>query len=505
MDPLQLLRDYKVRDELSKVVLSESSVDFGDRYTFPRHAVTSYKSQKGQRENYSLDTVLFFLQNLSAGHGTYMQMAREAKINIISMIDREDLLNYLTGVTDTSQYIDLSSTERLGAALASEGTGQPSTKRHKGLDGSATETAAAEEAPLGVEHSILHEILAHERELRDRNSQLMTPNKNLSRVLEVIKANEREKQQRRKSMKPPGRHASSHDKHASKSREQRPREDPNPPSQKQGAIAAPLPIKPSGRFERSDMQQAAMVKDINTLGINPYGLHGQQQQRRQAEQAGPREEQPPPPPRPSSAFHQSSSRPQASSHAPTSSARPPSSSSSHRSVSGQAKSRIPIILVPAATSAKINMFNVKHFLEQGEYKTTEQCKAEGVQRVPLLSVKRTVDRKAPVMYYVTDKLPPKTSKDWKRVVAVFVHGAGWQFKDFPEPGAPKGDLVETFLKYQGIFLHYHNEDIPAVVKGWKVEKLSLHRDTRYNDPQTMRTIWRKIDSFLSAKNSQLSY
>lgn len=49
-------------------------------------------------------------------------------------------------------------------------------------------------------------------------------------------------------------------------------------------------------------------------------------------------------------------------------------------------------------------------------------------------VKRTLDRKAPVSYHVTDKLPPKTSKDWERVVACFVHGVGWQVsKGFQQP------------------------------------------------------------------------
>ena len=43
-------------------------------------------------------------------------------------------------------------------------------------------------------------------------------------------------------------------------------------------------LPPTGRFDRTDMQQSAMVKDINALGINPYGLHqpGQQQEQQPA-------------------------------------------------------------------------------------------------------------------------------------------------------------------------------------------------------------------------------
>lgn len=71
--------------------------------------------------------------------------------------------------------------------------------------------------------------------------------------------------------------------------------------------------------------------------------------------------------RPSSSLHGSRS----TSHPPPSSSRRPSSSQSQGSAQA---SRIPIILVPAASSSLINMFNVKALLERGEFKTAEQCK-----------------------------------------------------------------------------------------------------------------------------------
>mmetsp|Transcript_23541 Transcript_23541/g.56286 ORF Transcript_23541/g.56286 Transcript_23541/m.56286 type:complete len:264 (-) Transcript_23541:98-889(-) len=263
------------------------------------------------------------------------------------------------------------------------------------------------------------------------------------------------------------------------------------------------------------MQHSAMAKDIDKLGINPYGLQQPSRQRQErAEERRPVPKvppgfepsgsgkhraaaaAPPPPPPPPRATHGSSQRHSSSSHA---------AASSSRAGPKADLRRVPIVLVPAASSAKINMFNARSFLEEGAFKTAEQCKAEGVQRAPLLSIKRTVDRKAPVEYHVTDKLPPKHSSEWQRVVAVFVHGVTWQFKDFPEKGASKGDLVDTFLKYLGVYIHYHNEEVPSLVKGWKVEKLQLHRDNRYNDAQLMRSFWRKLDIFLKEKQSKLAY
>lgn len=73
--------------------LSETKVDFGDRYTFPRHAVTSYKSQKGANENYRLDAVLFFLkyrklgnvqQSSKENYGPYM---KSVCLNYSDLID----------------------------------------------------------------------------------------------------------------------------------------------------------------------------------------------------------------------------------------------------------------------------------------------------------------------------------------------------------------------------------------------------------------------------------
>ena len=45
---------------------------------------------------------------------------------------------------------------------------------------------------------------------------------------------------------------------------------------------------------------------------------------------------------------------------------------------------------------------------------------------------RTMGRKPPgVPYVITSKAPHASSNDWRRVVAVFVSGQAWQFKDWP--------------------------------------------------------------------------
>jgi hypothetical protein len=87
-----------------------------------------------------------------------------------------------------------------------------------------------------------------------------------------------------------------------------------------------------------------------------------------------------------------------------------------------------------------------------------------VRKEPVLEIRRRCGRAKPVVYQIMDKPPPKKSaargrprlctaalrgrlflfrcafsddrrctnaQDWARVVAVFVQGALWQFRDFP--------------------------------------------------------------------------
>ena len=70
-------------------------------------------------------------------------------------------------------------------------------------------------------------------------------------------------------------------------------------------------------------------------------------------------------------------------------------------------------------------------LEEGAYQTPDAARAAGARKQSLEVVARSIGREPPVTYHVTDRAPDKASKDWERVVAVFVTGAAWQFKGWP--------------------------------------------------------------------------
>lgn len=71
------------------------------------------------------------------------------------------------------------------------------------------------------------------------------------------------------------------------------------------------------------------------------------------------------------------------------------------------------------------------FLEQGTYRFPQQVADEGGTKRNSETFQRTIGRSKPVRYLITNKAPGIQDHDWKRVVAVFVSGAAWQFKDWP--------------------------------------------------------------------------
>lgn len=115
---------------------------------------------------------------------------------------------------------------------------------------------------------------------------------------------------------------------------------------------------------------------------------------------------------------------------------------------------VPIILVPSAFQTLITIYNVKEFLEDGVFVPTDakvkQLKP-GSAKPDCVTVQKKFSRDRVVAAYeVRDKPSALKSEDWDRVVAVFVLGKEWQFKDWPFK-----DHVEIFNKSE-----YRSASIP---------------------------------------------
>lgn len=90
--------------------------------------------------------------------------------------------------------------------------------------------------------------------------------------------------------------------------------------------------------------------------------------------------------------------------------------------------------------------------------------AGGQTKKDRLVVQRSMGREQPVAYEITD-IEPRHRQDWERVVAVLCSGKAWQFKKWPFRGASQGDLLDTFQRVCGFYLHYGDEAIEPAGEG----------------------------------------
>jgi parafibromin len=104
---------------------------------------------------------------------------------------------------------------------------------------------------------------------------------------------------------------------------------------------------------------------------------------------------------------------------------------------------VPIILVPSAFQTLLTIYNVKEFLEDGVFIPTDvRVKQMKGAKPDCVTVQKKFSRDRVVTAYeVRDKPSALKPEDWDRVVAVFVLGKEWQFKDWPFK-----DHVEIFNK-----------------------------------------------------------
>eukprot|EP00889_Picochlorum_renovo_P007651 jgi/Picre1/34681/NNA_002149.t1 len=79
----------------------------------------------------------------------------------------------------------------------------------------------------------------------------------------------------------------------------------------------------------------------------------------------------------------------------------------------------PLILVPPAASAILNMYNIKEFLEKGVFVPPDVARSKAPKKPSYERCMRSEGKSKPVKYHITDKDPTK-KEDWDRLVACVV-------------------------------------------------------------------------------------
>lgn len=409
MDPLSVLREYTVRGDLDKVRLVGDVYHFGDDYSFRKSVETAYRSKQGGF--YTLDALIFFVTNIHMRHTDYMNAARNAKLQFATFTDRKPLQDYLEGRVATTDAIEL-----LPPAGAPTATSEWAGGKH-GLE-EELEAAGLDDA----EHHLAKKFRAHpvegqevkatefsddgpstidlirEREfpVRDRESILLCHNKSFEGVLAALlgRRDDEKKKPDVDGRKESGKGAD-------------------------GPMPAPNPANRYANVEEKRFWKEHLGTDVaEELGINPSQSYISESKKKEAPRMKP--------------DLKAGQRPPHHPH--------------HRPSNVKTKpDGPPIIIVPSASQTLLNTFNVKEFLEDGVYVSPE-VKVKGLtKKVDIVFVQRKMGRERPVPYEVRDKIVGLTSKDWERVVAIFVLGKDWQFK-----GWPFSDRVEIFNKCKSV-------------------------------------------------------
>nr|KJB28358.1 hypothetical protein B456_005G044200 [Gossypium raimondii] len=162
---------------------------------------------------------------------------------------------------------------------------------------------------------------------------------------------------------------------------------------------------------------------------------------------------------------------------------------------------VPIILVPSAFQTLITIYNVKEFLEDGVFVPTDvKVKQMKGARPECVTVQKKFSRdrdRVVTAYEVRDKPSALKPEDWDRVVAVFVLGKEWQFKDWPFK-----DHVEIFNKIIGFFMRFEDDSVESakIVKQWNVKIISISKNKRHQDRAAALEVWDRLEEFVRGRS-----
>lgn len=147
---------------------------------------------------------------------------------------------------------------------------------------------------------------------------------------------------------------------------------------------------------------------------------------------------------------------------------------------------MPIVLVPAAVTAPIQLMNVKRFLEEGVFAdpTTffidhETGAASVMQSKPEWEVvsserfkRNLTTRVAFTKFRVVDD--PSQIENWEHVCAALVTGQEWEFQTwFPQEHRSLCQPSHLFNRISGYLAYFEENKIPLAVQQWNVHALIL--------------------------------
>lgn len=178
---------------------------------------------------------------------------------------------------------------------------------------------------------------------------------------------------------------------------------------------------------------------------------------------------------------------------------------------------LPIILIPSGPTAAIQLFNVRSFLEEGDYvhpsqifmnsgpagdTSREDSKPENVVVSPRAFFSaETLRNSAFSKFRVVDD--PRKIENWDHVCACIVTGVDWQLQEWFQPDHPMRHLGRPSVLFDFVrgFLGYFEEDkLPAALAQWNVHPLVLNRKYVKAKAHILQayTFWEELYRFISS-------
>jgi hypothetical protein len=160
----------------------------------------------------------------------------------------------------------------------------------------------------------------------------------------------------------------------------------------------------------------------------------------------------------------------------------------------------PIIVVPSALTAAINMFNAKQFLEEGKYVKPEVAMQQGVEKKKVDVIVRRMPGSSRVqLYKLIDDPTILPAEDWARVCAVFVTGQTWQFNRWKE-----SDPVQLFQQVLATHLTLAGRPVDSKVQAWHCRVLAVDEFQDYVNAGVASQFWLYLDDFIQRNKPQLA-
>uniref|UniRef100_A0A8C5Y8R8 Parafibromin n=1 Tax=Microcebus murinus TaxID=30608 RepID=A0A8C5Y8R8_MICMU len=452
-DVLSVLRQYNIQKK--KIVVKGDEVIFGE-LSWPKNVKTNYAiwgtGEEGRpREYYTLDSILFLLSKVHLSHPVYVQLAATENISAVKRPDRKDLLRYLSGEVSTLANIDRSAPLEIGL--------WQSTQVKRAADevlAEAKKPRIEDEERVRLDKERFAAHLERRREEIIRTEQI----RSLSAAMSVEEI---------------------------------------------AAMKAKMIVKKRSTI-KSDLEDGLTAFKENRFVIAEADVTRDIVSREKLW-------------RTRTTVLQSTGKNLEEGHAPEQGRAPNAAPLVPRPVS-QARlplnrkrvSRIPIIIIPTATTSLITMFNAKDILQDLKFVPSDEKKKQGCQQQNGTLIHRRKDQLQPggaavsvtVPYKIVDQPFKLMPQEWDRVVAVFVQGPAWQFKGWPWL-LPGGSPADIFAKIKAFHLKYDEVRLDPNVQKWDVTVLELSYYKRHLDRPVFLRFWETLDRYMVKHKSHLRF